>query len=91
MPACHICFQTRFANWVEFHDHYVEHHAGNLKDEKTNIAAQIRSKAIATALNISKRSKLEIVNSIECLYPDSFINPDNNGLGEYYKTKVKPA
>ena len=89
MPTrCHLCYNTTFKDWIEFHDHYQEHHAGNLKDDK-GTAEAIRAKAIATPKNASGRSKAKIVEDVEALHPWAFIVPVDTTLSDVYKKGLK--
>jgi hypothetical protein len=64
MPTCHLCFNLKFKNWIDYHDHYQEHHLNNTwrVDSHFNI---VRRKAIATSLNVSGRTKKQIVDDCE--------------------------
>lgn len=87
MITCHICYQTHFANWVDYDNHYTASHAENSK-YVPDLAKAIRAKALATPLNVTGLSKRAIVEAIEYLYPESFLTPANASLSEYYMDKV---
>ncbi len=64
MLNCSICYGVKFFNWIEYHDHYEEHHRGNVWQTDDDFKA-IRLKAIATPLNVTGRIKKQIVDDVE--------------------------
>ena len=85
MLNCIYCYQVKFANWIEYHDHYVEHHGGSVQIHGESTGAEIRAKAWATLLNVSGRSKRQIVEDIERDQQHLFQCPENVSLSDWYK------
>lgn len=47
MPICHLCYQMRFKDWIDYHQHYEDVHKESMKYSETHERA-IRQKAVAT-------------------------------------------
>lgn len=73
MPTCPLCYKLKFKTWIEFHDHYASEHHLNLTDIDNKLGAEIRRRAIAEPLNVSGRTRHEIVSNAEATWLASSI------------------